>query len=130
MRKEQIKNIMVVHSDNDFIRVWEWIGEVTLSTMLNVNTCSEEMLEESDDIENFIVSLLPTAIEFCQYRTSKYEDFCRYRDIDKTEVDRLTYCLKDCLTFKYNFDETDEDWLFGGSECLVIDVENKKSYVH
>ena len=33
------------------------------------------------------------------------------------------------IKFKYNFDETDEDYIFGGSELLIIDLENKQSYI-
>jgi hypothetical protein len=62
MRKEEIKNILIIHSDNDFVRVWNWIGKVTLFTLKNKNICDEEMLEDSEDIEKFVRSLLPTAI--------------------------------------------------------------------
>jgi hypothetical protein len=33
------------------------------------------------------------------------------------------------IKFKYNFDETDHDWVFGGSETLIIDLEKKESYI-
>ena len=90
MRKEEIKKIMIVHNDNDFIRIWDWIGKITLLTLKTKNLCFEEMLEESEDIEKFVHSLLPTAIEFTQYRVAKYEDYSRYRDIEESELNRLT----------------------------------------
>jgi hypothetical protein len=62
MRKEEIKNILIIHSDNDFVRVWNCIVNVTLFTLKNKNICDEEMLEDSEDIEKFVRSLLPTAI--------------------------------------------------------------------
>jgi hypothetical protein len=130
MRKEEIKRIMIAHHDNDFIRVWDWIGKVLLMTLIDENTCGEKMLEYSEDIESFIHSLLPTAIEFTQYRTDKYGDNpSRYRDIDKEEVDRLSDYFKN-VKFKYNFTETDGDWVFGGSETLIIDLEKNESYIH
>ena len=112
MRKEEIKRIMIVYSDNDFVRVWDWIGKVTLTTIIeDTNICGSKVLEDSDDIEKFIHSLLPTAIEFIQAREDKYTDFLRYENIDKEEVIRLTDYFKD-IKFKYNFSETDDDWIW------------------
>lgn len=129
MRKEEIKRIMIVYSDNDFVRVWDWIGKVTLTTIIeDTNICGSKVLEDSDDIEKFIHSLLPTAIEFIQAREDKYTDFLRYENIDKEEVIRLTDYFKD-IKFKYNFSETDDDWIFGGSETLIIDLEKNESYI-
>ncbi len=126
MRKGEIKKIMVSFGDNDFITVWDWIGNVTLMTIGNQNITGNEMLDSSEDIENFIISLIPTGIEFAQYRAGS--EF-RYRDIDKDELIRLTDYLKP-VRFKYNFDElTNEDWLYDGSETLIIDLENNKSYI-
>ena len=128
MRKEEIKKIMIVHSDNDFVCAWDWIGKVTLLTLKEKNYCFEDMLEESEDIEKFIHSILPTAIEFAQYRTEKYEDYSRYRDIEESELNRLTSEFKNII-FKYNFDELDDDYVFGGSEILIIDLEKNESYI-
>ena len=128
MRKEEIKKIMIVHNDNDFVRVWDWIGKVALMSITNDDICGGKILEESDDIEKFIHSLLPTAIEFIQARKDKYADFCRYEDISKDEVARLTEYFK-YIRFKYNFDESDGDWVFGGSETLIIDLEKNDSYI-
>ena len=128
MRKEEIKKIMIVHNDNDFIRIWDWIGKITLLTLKTKNLCFEEMLEESEDIEKFVHSLLPTAIEFTQYRVAKYEDYSRYRDIEESELNRLTSEFKN-IKFKYNFDESDDDYVFGGSEMLIIDLEKNESYI-
>lgn len=128
MRKEEIKKIMIVHNDNDFIRIWDWIGKITLLTLKTKNLCFEEMLEESEDIEKFVHSLLPTAIEFTQYRVAKYEDCSRYRDIEESELNRLTSEFKN-IRFKYNFDESDDDYVFGGSEILIIDLEKNESYI-
>ena len=128
MKKIDIKNIMIVHNDNDFIRVWDWIGKVALMTITNKNICGCEVLEDSEDIEKFIHSLLPTAIEFIQYKENKYTKYPRYENIDKSEVDRLVeYFSK--IIFVYNFDETNEDFIFGGSETLIIDLEKKESYI-
>mgnify|MGYP003472537070 FL=1 len=128
MRKEEIKKIMIVHNDNDFIRIWDWIGKITLLTLKTKNLCFEEMLEESEDIEKFVHSLLPTAIEFTQYRVAKYEDYSKYRDIEESELNRLTSEFKN-IRFKYNFDESDDDYVFGGSEMLIIDLEKNESYI-
>ncbi len=119
---------MVVHNDNDFVRVWDWVGKISLLTLKTKNNCYEEMLEESEDIEKFIHSLLPTAIEFVQYKAAKYEEYSRYRDIDENELKILTSEFKN-IKFKYNFDESDSDWLFGGSETLIIDLEQNESYI-
>lgn len=128
MRKTEIKNIMIVHSDNDFIRVWDWIGKVMLLTLVNDNVCACKVLEDSEDIEKFARSLLPTAIEFLQYKEDKYAKFCRYKNISDKELARLTDYFND-IVFKYNFDETDGDWEFGGSETVIIDLENNTSYI-
>ena len=128
MRKEEIKRIMIVHSDNDFVRVWDWIGKITLLTLKQKNNCYEEMLEESEDIEKFIHSILPTAIEFAQYKTAKYADYSRYRNIEESDLKKLVEHFKN-VRFKYNFDESDSDWVFGGSETLIIDLEKNESYI-
>jgi len=128
MRKNEIKKIMIVYSDNDFIRVWDWIGKILLLTLTNDNVCGCKVLEDSEDIEKFTHSLLPTAIEFLQYKENKYADFCRYKDISREEVTRLTEYFND-IKFKYNFNSTDDDWIFGGSETLIIDLENNTSYI-
>lgn len=114
---------MICHYDNDFVRVFDWIGKVTLMSLLELNICGEEMLETSDDIEAFIHSLLPTAIEFAQYKCG--------RNRQTLEEDKLIYLSSyfKKMRFKYNFDETDEDYIFGGSELLIIDLENKQSYI-
>ena len=66
MKKEDIKRIMIVHNDNDFVRTFDWIGKVLLETLINKNICAEEMLEDSEDIEKFVYDLLPVAIEFAE----------------------------------------------------------------
>lgn len=129
MKREDIKRIMIVYHDNDFIRVWDWIGNVTLNTIIkDTNICGGKILEDSDDIEKFIHSLLPTAIEFIQSKEDKYADFVRYENINKEEVIRLTNSFKD-VKFKYNFLETEDAWIFGGSEILIIDLEKNQSYI-
>lgn len=135
MRKEDIKNIMVVYSDNDFITSWDWIGKVVLMTInSDTNICGGKVLEDSNDIENFIISLLPSAIEFLQYRQDKYEEFdfiqfSRYENVNKEDVIELVNHF-DNVRFKYNFDKkNDDDFLYGGSETLIIDIENNKSYI-
>ena len=129
MRKKEIKTIMIVHNDNDFVRVWDWIGKILLETITNTNVCNEEMLEDSETIEDFVFSLLPVAIEFIQYKACRYEDYVRYKDISKEEVNRLSEYFKN-VKFVYNFDKkTNDDWIFGGSETLIIDLEKKESYI-
>ena len=125
MKKKDIKNILIVHSDNDFIRVWDWIGKITLMTITNTNICGCEVLEDTEDIEKFIHSLLPTAIEFIQYKENKYTKPNRYQNIDRNEVDRLTEYF-DKIKFVYNFNETNEYYLSGGSETLIIDLQKKE----
>lgn len=129
MRKEEIKKLMIVYSDNDFVRVWDWIGKILLETITSKNICFEEMLEDSGDIEKFVFSILPTAIEFTQYRAAKYEDHVRYRDIDKTELNYLVEDFIKDVKFKYNFSEDDNDYEFGGSETLIIDLEKNQSFI-
>ena len=129
MRKQEIKKIMVVFGDNDFIRVWDWIGSVTLTTIKNdTNICGSKILEDTEDIEKFIYSLLPTAIEFIQAREDKYGNNKMYNDIDKEEVLRLAEYFKN-VEFNYNFDEKEYDWILGGSETLIIDLEKNESYI-
>ena len=128
MKTSDIKNIMIVFSDNDFVRVFDWIGKITLSTIKNKNICDEYMLEDSETIENFVHSLLPTAIEFIQYKVGKYERYCRYQDVKKDHVkwlsDEFNY-----IRFVYNFDETHDDYRIGGCETLIIDLEKNESYI-
>lgn len=120
---------MVVFGDNDFIRVWDWIGSVTLTTIKNdTNVCGSKILEDTEDIEKFIYSLLPTAIEFIQAREDKYGNNKMYNDIDKEEVLRLVEYFKN-VQFNYNFDEKEYDWILGGSETLIIDLEKNESYI-
>lgn len=131
MKTTEIKKICVVHNDSDFIRAWDWIGEITLKTIKDEeNICGGKVLEDSEDIENFIKSLLPTAIEFINYREDKYSQYNRYRDIDKEEVKRLSDLCSN-VRFKYNYDESDYDLNFTG-EILIIDLEknvvNMKNY--
>ena len=115
---------MVCHYDNDFVRVFDWIGKVTLTTLLKQNICGEEMLETSDDIEAFIHSLLPTAIEFAQYKCGRNR-----QTLEEGKLTWLSSYFKD-MRFKYNFDyETDDEYISGGSELLIIDLENKQSYI-
>jgi hypothetical protein len=128
MRKQEIKKIMVVHNDNDFNCVWEWIGKITLLTIKTKNLCGEEMLEDSENIEKFIHSLLPTAIEFTQYKTSKYIGYSRYKNIEEVELNRLVSYFKN-IQFKYNFDESDDDWVFRDCETLIIDLEKNETYI-
>ena len=105
MKRDEIKNIMIVHNDNDFVRVWDWIGNVTLTTIIkDTNICGCKVLEDSDDIEKFIHSLLPSAIEFIQEREDRYANYVRYNDISKEEVIRLTNEFKN-IKIKYNFNE-------------------------
>lgn len=128
MKTSEIKTIMIVHNDNDFVRVWDWIGKVVLFTIKNQNLCGEDLLEDSEDIEKFIQSLLPTAIEFTQYRVDKYESYCRYENISQDEVKSLLDSFS-TVRFKYNFDVNDQDWIFGGSETLIIDIDSNESYI-
>ena len=125
MKTEDIKRIMIVYNDNDFIRIWDWIGKVLLNTITTKNVCGEKMLEDSETIENFVFSLLPVAIEFTQYKVGKYEDYCLYNDITKKELDWLCDEFKN-VKFNYNFEETDDNF---GCETLIIDFEKNKSYI-
>ena len=128
MKTSEIKNIMIIFSDNDFVRVWDWIGKNVLFTIKNKNICDEYMLEDSETIENFVHSLLPTAIEFTQYKVGKFEDYCRYKDIDKEYVKLLSDSFH-YVGFVYNFKETDDVYGIGGCETLIIDLEKNESYI-
>jgi fructose-1,6-bisphosphatase len=129
IRLNEIKNIMIVFGDSDFRRPFDWVGKVALMTLLNpVNICGCNILEESDDIEKFIISLLPTAIDFIQYRESKFARYPRYEAIPVEERDYLVNYLTERLIFKYNVDETDDKW-FEDSGSLVIDLEGQKSFL-
>ena len=75
-----------------------------------------------------IMILLPSAIEFIQEREDRYANYVRYNDISKEEVIRLTNEFKN-IKIKYNFNEQDDDWLIGGSETLIIDLEKLESYI-
>jgi len=75
MRKEEIKRIMIIHNDNDFVRVWDWIGKVALMTITNDNICGCKVLEDSEDFEKFIHSdddiliLIKAALIHAQFET-------------------------------------------------------------
>ena len=128
MKKVDIKTIMIVHSDNDFTSAWNWLGNVVLESMNNITPHGEEMLEDSNDIERFVKKLIPIAIEFAQYKTDKYKPFPRYRNINENELISLTKYFDD-IKFKYNFDKlNDDDYIFAGSESLIIDFQNNESY--
>jgi hypothetical protein len=132
MDKSDIKRLMIVHNDNDFIRAWDWLGKVTLSTLVETNYCGESLLNNSRDIETFIKSLIPTAIEFASYRcedsNSLARGFKRYRDISPMELDSLIPHLSKAK-FYFNFEDSHLDYEFGGAETLIIDLENKTSYI-
>ncbi len=129
IKREDIKRIMIRHSDNDFISVWDWIGKVFLMTINKDSNLFWPILEEQVDIENFIKSLIPTGIEFVMYRTDKYNSkYSRYRNIDSAELQRLVEHVSR-VEFKYNFDYTDGDWIYGGHETLIIDIENNESFI-
>ena len=61
MKTEEIKNIIVSYGDNDFVRVFDWIGKVTFDTATNLNICGGKVLEDSVDIENFLHKMKQTA---------------------------------------------------------------------
>lgn len=115
---------MVVHYDNDFVRVWDWIGKVMLHTLTEKNICFEEMLETKTDIEDLFYSLLPIGIEFAQYRAGLDQ-----RPLDKSYLDQLIREFHKSIRFKYNFTQYDSDWEMGGSETLIIDLEKNQSYI-
>tara|TARA_B110001454_G_C12406975_1_gene303428 strand:+ start:58 stop:498 length:441 start_codon:yes stop_codon:yes gene_type:complete len=126
-----IKNIMIRFGDNDFRCVWAWIGKVLYDTMTTTNENCHSMLEDSHMIEDFVHSLIPTAIEFTQYRTQKYDsNGFRYREITREELARLTEYFS-TTKFIYNFDkETDDNWKYGDSDALIIDLVTGESFVH
>jgi len=125
MKKEEIKRIIVVHNDNDFVRVWDWIGKIILQTITEKNICFEEMLETSEQIEELFYSLIPVGIEFAQYRCGNNQ-----RPLEKSKLDYLVREFTKTIKFKYNFTMFDKDWEFGGSETLIIDLEKNQSYIH
>ena len=110
-----VDNIMIVFRDNDFCRVFDWIGRVALDTLLNTNFCNETIITDRIIFEDFVKSLLPIGIKFAQH---KYED-CEYLSSEFTK----------CIYFKYNFNLDDEDYIFGGCELLIIDLIKKEYYI-
>lgn len=115
---------MVIHHDNDFVRVWDWIGKVILQTLNEKNICFEDMLETSDAIEDLFYSLIPIGIEFTQYRCGENQ-----RPLEKSHLDYLTREFIKTINFKYNFTMFDQDWEMGGSETLIIDLEKNTTYI-
>jgi hypothetical protein len=90
------------------------------------------LLNNSKDIETFIKSLIPTAIEFAAYRCEDSDSlargFKRYRDISPMELDSLIPHLSKAK-FYFNFEYSHPDYEFGSAETLIIDLENKTSYI-
>lgn len=129
LRKEEIKNIKVLLNDNDFWSVWEWIGEVVLLSLKPNTYANHQTLSDNYLIEGFIHSLIPTAIKYNLYNINKYLINGIYREIDETELLRLTDHIKKSKIY-FNVDiNTDSDIKFGGRETLLINIENNTSDV-
>lgn len=114
MKTKDIKEIMIVYSDNDYWRVWDWIGHMVISTL------DFGALDTSEKIEDFIRSLIPTAVKFIMLSDEETSQ----ADID----DDIEYCAN--VTFKYNFPPDDPDWTFKNSDTVIIDLVNKISYIN
>jgi len=125
----EINKIVVIFSDNDFINTFHWIGKILLETINSKNITGCKVLETTEDIEKFVYSLLPTAIEFLQYRTDKYANlhpfFIRYRNIEKEELDKLVDFK---LKFIYNINDIELNEYSGEHEILVVDLMKKESF--
>lgn len=115
---KNMDKITVEFNDSDFIRVFDWIGKIALSSINKKNICDEKILEQKDDIENFIKKLLPLGIEFIQYNFDK---------ITKKELKRISEIFAKNIKFHYNCD--DSEFCFHKSEALIIDLKNKKYYI-
>ena len=125
MKRDEIKSIQICFYDTDFIRTFYWIGKILLFTILeDTNVCGGKVLEDTVDIEDFVYSLLPTAIEFIQYKEDKYTEFVRYESISKDELERL---VKDFSSLDFLYNEIQEDDYNG--ETVFIDIINKVSYI-
>lgn len=122
--REELKTIKINFYDTDFIRAFDWIGKILLFTILeDTNVCWGKLLEDTVDIEDFVHSLLPTAIEFIQYKEDKYTEFVRYEEISKDELTRI---VKEFVPLEFVYNEIGE----GFGESIVIDILNKKSFVY
>lgn len=124
MKRKNIKTIAIFFNDTDFVRMWDWIGETLLNTInKDTNICSEFILEDSKDIEDFVKSLIVPAFEFIQQKNNKYTEVVKYRRVSK--VDRILYKQYFKKTkFKYN-----KKINYTGNEVLIVDIENNKSYI-
>lgn len=111
MKKSEIKTIHILFGDNDFIRAFDWIGRITLYTLIRNNICGEQMLEDSETIEKFVKSLIPTALQFVQYNCGKYDD---------EEVEESIDYFKS-IKFYYNDPAKS---LLTDMDTLFIDLEN------
>ena len=124
LKREEIKTIKINFYDTDFIRVFDWIGKILLFTILeDTNVCCGKLLEDTIDIEDFVHSLLPTAIEFVQYKEDKYSEFVRYEEISKDELSRL---VKEFTPLEFLYNEIGDS---SDGESVVIDILNKTSYI-
>ena len=124
VKREEIKTIKINFYDTDFIRVFDWIGKICLFTILeDTNVCWGKLLEDTVDIEDFVHSLLPTAIEFIQYKEDKYSEFVRYEEISKDELVRL---VKEFTPLEFVYNDIDDS---SNGESVVIDILNKTSYI-
>lgn len=124
MKREEMKTIQINFYDTDFIRVFDWIGKICLFTILeDTNVCWGKLLEDTIDIEDFVHSLLPTAIEFIQYKEDKYSEFVSYEEILKDELTRL---VKEFTPLEFVYNEIDDS---SDGESVVIDILNKTSYI-
>ena len=124
MKREEIKTIKINFYDTDFVRVFDWIGKICLFTILeDTNVCWGKLLEDTVDIEDFVHSLLPTAIEFIQYKEDKYSEFVRYEEISKDELTRL---VKEFAPLEFLYNEIDDS---SDGESVVIDILNKTAYI-
>lgn len=122
MDRKSLNNIMMIHSDPDHVRVWDYIGQMLLKTITeDTNCCCETLLPTTEDIESFVYSFLPIAVEFALFPGEK---------LDKEEVQIIAEELARLIKFEYNFNKNNSNYQFGGSECQIIDLIECKSYIH
>lgn len=114
MRRDEIKRIIIHYGDNDFLQVFDWIGKVLLFTLENKNIVDEEILNNSNEIEQFVISLFPTAFNFV----------CKTARMNQAIIDDFKR-----ITFEYNFNYDNADYIWGSCESLIVDLETKDSYI-
>lgn len=119
IKKEDIKRMMIAHHDVDFCCVYHWIGKVLLHTLTETNCRDEEMLPDSNSIEKFARSIIHAAVICTTTRPITDDEICKTANYVRTQ-----------MSFTYNFTDDNEDYKYGGSETVIIDLNINHCYIH